>query len=259
MNSRRGFTILEIVIFVGIFSIVIVGFLTVFVAVSQIQVRQAASAEVASQSQFLLQIIQYYVERSSAIDIPADVGVEQLVLRMPAPAEDPLYIFREDDRIVLDYGTSSRALTSNKVKITNITFTKRANLPGHDSVAVAFTVEYNSENLKQKAVQIVRTAIVRVSAATFDSNVNSGSPTTYSLGTASGEWRSINGTVYFSGSNVGIGIAAPATALQLAGGDMYLSSSSAGIILKASNGTTCLKLTASTTAGVLLTASVACP
>lgn len=57
-----------------------------------------------------------------------------------------------------------------------------------------------------------------VEAATFDSHLVPAVANTYKIGTAAGDWQSINNTVFFSGANVGIGVASPAAALEVNGG-----------------------------------------
>src|SRR3989344_2650229 len=88
-RSRDAFTLLEVIVFTGIFTIVVVAFLGVLVSVTRVQIRQLAEAEVNTQSQFFLQTIQYYVERSATVDIVADSVVSTLTLRMSSSSEDP--------------------------------------------------------------------------------------------------------------------------------------------------------------------------
>lgn len=57
-----------------------------------------------------------------------------------------------------------------------------------------------------------------VEAATFDSHLVPAVANTYKLGAAAGDWQSINNTIFFSGANVGIGVASPAAALEVNGG-----------------------------------------
>jgi type II secretory pathway pseudopilin PulG len=256
---RKGFTLIELLIFVGIFSVMIIAFMTVFVSVSQIQVRQTSSAEVAAQSQLLLQQIQYYVERSSLIEMAANSATSTLRLRMASSTEDVTTIKLVNGAVTLQPGSGAlQTLTSSKVTVSNLQFTKRENPPGHDSVAITFTMEFNSSNGKMKFVEGFNTSIARVSAASFDSDVIASSSNTYALGTASGNWKSINGTtIQFSGSNVGIGVL-PTKGLQLAGDDFYISTAAKGIVLKGPNGTSCYTLTITNT-GAFSTSSVTCP
>lgn len=206
MKSRRGFTLIELLLAIAIFSFVIVAFITMFLVITRVQVRQSSLAEVNSQSQFLLQEIQYYVEQSSLIDMPTDTPTTTLKMRMPGAAIDPTIITLASGTLYLQQGTGTlQALSSNKVSISNLSFTKRANAPAKDSVSVAMTIAYNTLNPQQLFSEMLQTSVARVSAATFDSNVIPSSTATYSLGVAGQVWNWINGLIYFSGSNVGIG------------------------------------------------------
>lgn len=260
MSLSRGFTLIELLLFVAIFSVVIISFMAVFVTVSQIQIRQSSSAEVASQTQFLLQTLQYYIERSSLVDVSADSATSTLRLRMGASAEDPTTIALANGQVTIQQaGNPSRVLTSDKVNVTNLQFTRRTNVPGHDSVGIALTVEYNTSNLKQQFVQSLNTGIARVSAATFDSNVV---PSTGSLdlGATGSTWNSVNQIIYFANSNVGIGgVPASGAKLHITNGDVYIDTPGMGIVFKVAGGA-CYRLSV-TASGLATTsgAAVTCP
>src|SRR6185369_6912576 len=114
--SRAGFTLIELLIFVAIFSAAIAAFMTVFMAAAGVQVRQTSALEVQSQSQFLLQTVQYYVERSSSVDMTADTATTTLRLRMASSTEDPLVISLSGGRMQLQSGGgATQQITSSKV------------------------------------------------------------------------------------------------------------------------------------------------
>lgn len=219
---RKAFTLIELLIYVAIFSVVIVAFITIFVSIIQIQSKQSASGEVESQSQFLLQQVQYYVEEASLIDMPQDTATTTLTLRMANPNADPTYITLASGTIYLQQGATGtpEALSSNQVAISNLSFTKHSNPPGHDSVSVAMTVSYNTSNIEQMFSQAFQTSIARVSAATFDSNLIPSTTAYWNVGVAGNVWNSINQILYFSGSNVGIDTTSsnPQQALEVNGG-----------------------------------------
>lgn len=257
--ARGGFTLLEMVIFAALFAIAAVSFMTILVSVTRIQVRQGAAAEVNQQSQFLLQTIQRYVEQSSLIEMTADAATSTLKLRMPSSAYDPTYVYLSGGTVYLkesDAGTP-QALSSSKVNVTNMVFTKRSNPTGHDSVDISFAVEYAKQNAQQAFSQILDTAIARVSAATFDSNVVPSAGNTYKIGVSAGDWQSINNTIFFSGSNVGIGAASPGAKLQISSGDVYVDTTTKGLVLRDSGGG-CWRVTVNAS-GTLSTASMTCP
>jgi len=276
VTSQRGFTVLELLIFSAISAVIMVAFITILVTITRIQARQSSAAEVNQQSQFLLQTIQYYVERSSLIEMNQDVATSTLKLRMAASSEDPTYIYLSGGMVYLQQSsTAAQALTTSRVTVPSLTFTRRSNAPSHDSVAVSFIVSYNTPNLQQQFSETLQTAVARVNAATFDSSVVPSSTATYSLGAAGQIWTSVNSILNFSGANVyfssgynvGIGVSSPAYLLQVGGGgvngDIYIGgtgcgATGCGLILKSAGGS-CARIIL-TNAGQISTSSVAsCP
>ncbi len=219
-RSLTGFTIIELLIFSAIFSVIAVSFFGALVSTIQVQTRQTAAAEVNQQSQFLLETIQRYVESSSVVELASDAPTTTLKLRMASSTNDPTYIYLDGTTVYYKETDSGvgQPLTSDKVTVSNLMFTKRANPPGHDSVNVIFTIAYNTSNIKRAFLQNLAISVARVSAATFDANVIPSANNTYSLGVSSQSWQSINNVLYFSGSNVGIGVSSPGQTLEVNGG-----------------------------------------
>lgn len=231
-SHRNAFTLIELLIFLGIFAFVSAGFVTVLLAVTKVQVGQASAIEVSEQSQFLLQQVQYYVEKASLVDMTQDAPTGTLKLWLGVNAQDPTYLYASGTPgIVYLQRTATgtpQALTSNKVNVQNLTFIRRANPPGHDSVNVSFMISYNNmSNIGQLFSELFQTSIARVSAATFDTNIlPSTSTANLSLGVAGQTWGSINQIIYFSNSNVGIGTTNnPVDTLEL-NGHLYMDASS---------------------------------
>jgi hypothetical protein len=83
-----------------------------------------------------------------------------------------------------------------------------------------------------------------------------GSSGDWALGVSAGDWRSINETIYFSGSNVGIGTNSPGAPLEV-DGDIYVSDTASGLILK-SGASSCWRVSVDGS-GNLTTATTTCP
>lgn len=217
---RGGFTVLELVIFSAIFAIASVSFIGVLIAISRIQVRQSAAGEVNQQSLFLLQTLQRYIEQASLVEMPANTPLSTLKLRMPGTQFDPTYVYLEGEKVYLretDAGTP-QPLTSDRVRVTNLTFIKRTNPGGRDSVSLTFNMEYAAGNAQQIFSRLLKTSVARVSAAVFDSDIVPSTGNTLKLGVSANDWRSINNTIFFNGANVGIGVSFPNQTLEVNGG-----------------------------------------
>lgn len=258
-KDRRAFTLIELIVFVAIFAVSMAAFMSVFTSVVSVQVRQSAAAEVRSQSQFLLQTVQYYVERSSLVDLPTDTATTTLTLRMSSSSEDPVVFDLQDGALQLSIaGDPEQAITSEQVEVSDLSFIKRANPGGKDSVAVSFAVSYVTDNPNRAFSHSLRTAVTRVSAATFDSDIvpAPGTGGDWDLGSSADDWRSVNSTIFFNGDNVGINVTSPQVPLQVSGGDIYIDDSGSGLILR--SGSSCFRVTV-TGGGALDVATTTCP
>jgi len=228
-SQRTGFTLIEMLISITIFSMIIIAFIGILVIVTQIQVQSSSTASVNQESQFLLQKIQLYVETASLIGIATSTPTSTLKFYVASSSLDPSFITLSSGTVYLQQGGGTlQALTSGKVNVSNLSFTRNANPPGHDAVSVSFTMAYNTSNALQAVSQLFQSSVEHVSAATFDTGIYpSASPEP--LGTSGGLWSPINGVINFSGSNVGVGsgVTNPAQQLSVGGGVQLISQGTA--------------------------------
>ncbi|PIY95761.1 hypothetical protein COY65_02385, partial [Candidatus Jorgensenbacteria bacterium CG_4_10_14_0_8_um_filter_39_13] len=224
-KSQSGFSLMELLIYVAIFTGSAVLLTAILSSTGRIQVRQSAVDELNQQTFFIQSTIQRLVREASLIENPAGVASTTLKLRMSSSTLDPTLIYTDasNTAIYLKQGNgSASALTNDKAKISSFSITKYENPGGLVVVQVDLTLAYNSTDPRKQFSRDLKIAISRVSAATFDSDLVPNIDNTYSVGIASYSWK--NG--YFSG-NVGIGTTAPAQKLHVEGqcitGDSLLS------------------------------------
>lgn len=222
---KRGFTLIEMLIAVSIFTVIAIAFIGILSVVTQVQVQSSSTAAVNQESQFLLQKLQYYIQTASIIDMPTSTSPSTLTFDVASSSLDPSYITLASGTVYLQQssGGALQALTSNRVKVTSLSFTRKSNPPGHDAVSVSYTMIYNTSNVTQAFSQLFQTSIAQVSAATFDTGVYpSASPEPLGYPAGSGNiWSPINGIIYTNSSGyVGIGPneTSPAQQLEVNGG-----------------------------------------
>jgi hypothetical protein len=160
--------------------------------------------------------------------MPTSTPTSTLKFDVAASSSDPSYITLASGTVYLQQGSGGalQPLTSNRVYVPNLLFTRQANPPGHDSVSISYTMEYYATSSAAQAFsQLFQTSIAQVSAATFDTGVSPSSPGSEPLGSASYWWSSINGIINFNGTNnVGIDtVSSPNEPLTVNGGLQLLS------------------------------------
>ncbi|OGZ03607.1 MAG: hypothetical protein A2604_01975 [Candidatus Liptonbacteria bacterium RIFOXYD1_FULL_36_11] len=198
LSPTSGFSLLELLIYSGIFVTVsglMVGTLT---TVTKLQNRENANIEVTEQSQFILGAIKKSISEASLIDITSNTPTDNLKLRMSDGTKDPTYVYLENGNIYkkeTDSGTPV-ALNSTAIKFDSLSFTRVANPPGKDTVKIDFTLSYNSTDSSLAISKDFRTAVARVSAVTFDSDLIPSADNTYNVGASNPRW--LNG--YFAGT-----------------------------------------------------------
>jgi prepilin-type N-terminal cleavage/methylation domain-containing protein len=160
MRNRTGFSLIEILITMAIFAIVAVSFTVIFVAIVNVQNHESSRTEVAQQSQFLAQQLQYYIEDARLVDLPLDTSATTLTLRMSSSSLDPTIITLASGTLYLQQGsgTPAQAITTSRVSVSSSSFTRHYNLGsstgyGTESVAFSFVMSENTSNTKQEYSQ----------------------------------------------------------------------------------------------------------
>lgn len=200
--SRSGFSLIELLVYTGIFTITAGLMVGVVSTISDVQVRETANVEVNDQSQFVINTIKSILTNAKVIDITAGTAVSTLKVRINDTAKDPTYVYLENG-IVYKKETDNGApvaLTDVSVNVTSLNFTRMVNPPGKDVVKIDMTVAYNSVQSNQQITRSFRSAVSKVSAITFDSDLLPSTDNTYNVGASNPRW--LNG--FFSG-NVNVG------------------------------------------------------
>ncbi len=144
-KKREGFTLIELLVFVAIFTIIIGSFIAILVSIINIQTQQIAISDIQQQGQFLTQQLQYYIQGAKLVNMPVDVSSTALTLRESSSSIDPTIITFTSSSLYLQQGSSGTPapLTSSKVTVSNVSFTRHFNLNSSSSVSGTDSVSYS--------------------------------------------------------------------------------------------------------------------
>lgn len=194
--SKKGFSLIELLVYVSIFAVVAGLMTAVLITILKVSQEESASVETSEQLSFVMQTVSRLIRESSNIEI---ASANSLKLRMKNSAKDPACLYLENQTIKIIEGpdpsnpqncnlNASSSLTSAKVIADKLEFSKISNYPGHDVVSVDIQLTYNSNNPESRTTRNLKSAIARVSAATFDSNLLPGS-TDKTIGQSGASWN----------------------------------------------------------------------
>ena len=239
MRKRAGFTLIELLIYIGIFAILAVSFSSILVTFSRVTVTQSSRNEVSSQLSFVMQRIQRMVSESSHVVVTSSIedtdlnknwdeddnnlGTAQKYLVLKLPSDDnspnsnttPTIIYTDGGVVKVRKGRGSsnfviNDLTTNKVVVDKLEFTKFVDYPGRDLVEIHLTLSYNSEQEQLKVSRKLVLGTSKAYAAIFDTDLLPGTDGGASVGQLSQKWAD----AHFSG-DLTVGQEAKVTALKV--------------------------------------------
>ena len=191
MMKRNGFTLIETLIYIGIFSVVAVSLTGILWNTLSVNSNQQAANEVDENLRYVLSVLDEKVRSSTAIDSAAS---STLVLKNSSYANTTFSV--TDGVLYLKEGSASPvAVTSNKVKVDALTFTKIDMTGAKGGVAINIVLSYNSSDPKMAFSKNLISTVNRAAAITFDSDILPNTNNLYSIGASNPRWK--NG--YFSG------------------------------------------------------------
>ncbi len=256
---EEGFSLIELVIYIAIFTVSAIFLVAILTTITKIQTREGSVGEVNRQIGFIGDTLKRMVQNSSLVDMTFGTPTSTLRLRMSTSTDDPTLMYLSGTTVYLQQGSANPvALTNSDVTVDNFLVTPYQNPGGTTIVQLDLSMTYNATNPAARLTRSLETSVARVSAAQFDSSVYPSSGGTLDLGTATYKWRNgyLSGTFSVDGqTTLGTGVAG-ATVLK-SYGNIGFSTSTYGIVFVTPSGS-CLLMTM-TNAGAIATSSVACP
>lgn len=144
-NEIQGFTLVEVLIYVGIIGMVVFSFVSFSLSVSRSHNKAFAVQEVGAGSRFALSQIKREIRRAEGVISPgAGSSSDTLILDRPDPKED-LSFEVQDGSLGTRRGVGTfNPLVSNKVRFSNISFTNLGPDKNNRIINIKFQLEYNN-------------------------------------------------------------------------------------------------------------------
>ena len=139
-KEKKGFTLIELILYLGLFSIFLTIVLQLFSSIFDIQIESEATSSVGTDGKYIIQRFTHDVNSASSISIPASYGVSENSLTMVIDGETIIYSLNGDNLQLANQtlGTADQ-LNSSETSVSSLTFL-RLDGGGEDSVRVSFTL-----------------------------------------------------------------------------------------------------------------------
>lgn len=206
--KREAFTLVELIIYIAMFAGASVLLTSMLITILKVQNREALATDVSSQLAFVLDTTNRLVRESSLIEKVYEGSNEtapcakycSVKLRMPKTSEDPTIVSSDAAGIYLKQGIGAATLlTNDKIIVTNLNFRADTVARGHSILSIDASLKYNSTDPKFLIVRSIKSAVGRVSAATFDDHLLPAGDNLSDVGQSPGKrWRNL----WFGGDGV---------------------------------------------------------
>src|SRR5258708_37339160 len=141
-SARAGFSIIELLIYMGLLSIFIVVLTSIFISALDIQLNSGATSNVEQEGRFILNRLTYDVHRASSVTTPT---ANQLTLTIGGAGYT--YVV-SGSQLQLTTGTGTNTLNESDTKVSGFSVSKRGG--AKPAVEILFTIAATTTDSQPK-------------------------------------------------------------------------------------------------------------
>lgn len=158
---NRGFTLIEVLIYIVIIGLVVSGFIVFALSINNSRAKTYVVQEVQANARIALDLIGQKIRLAEDVVNPSE-GNSASSLELDISDTDDNLVFNVIDDVlnITDGAADPVAITSDEVKVSNLSFINLAQTGERDNIRIEITVEYaNPESKEYEYSQTLQTAI----------------------------------------------------------------------------------------------------
>jgi hypothetical protein len=141
-NSKLGFSLIELLMYIGIFSMLIVILFQLLVSILDVQLESKGHSSIDQDGLFILSRLSYDIARSNSIASPS-AGQSSQNVKITVNGTDFEYTNATSSMVLTNMSTGEqKQLNSVNSEVSNVTFTRRSDTEGKnfDTITASFTI-----------------------------------------------------------------------------------------------------------------------
>jgi hypothetical protein len=144
---KKAFTIIELLIYMGLMAVFLVLMGEIFFSVLDLQLESKASSDVQQDGEYILTRLGYDVRRATAMTVPATIGQSGGTLVLTIGGTNYTYAVTGGDLQITGNGVTNN-LTSFGSQITDFSVTRLGNPAGKANININFTLTSRDVTLR---------------------------------------------------------------------------------------------------------------
>ena len=143
MNTQKGFSLIEVLLYIAIIGIIIQSFISFVLSITRINSKTYVVQEVQANTRMALDVISQKIRAADDIIAPSEGNsTTTLVLDMPNSDSNLTFSVIDGALSVAEETASSTFITSNKVNVSSLTFTNLATAGEKDNIKIEIIIDY---------------------------------------------------------------------------------------------------------------------
>jgi|SRR3990172_9956618 len=150
LKYKKGYSLIELIIYIALLGIFLYSLTNLFISSIDLRLETEANSSVEQDGRFILNRLRYDITQSTAIVVPATLGVPDDTLTLSRGGTNYTYSVVGGNFEVTN-GVNTDQLNSTRTTIPSISFLRLGNVGGKNTITVSFTV--NSETVQTQGVK----------------------------------------------------------------------------------------------------------
>lgn len=143
--NKKGFTLIEILIYIAIIGVVISGFIAFALSITGSRDKNYVVQEVQANGRMALDLISQKIKAANDVVSPGEGNSgSSLELDMPSPDANLTFSLSNGILNATETGSDPVLVTSDEVNVTNLTFTNLAPATEKDNIRIEMNIEYRN-------------------------------------------------------------------------------------------------------------------
>lgn len=145
LKNKKGFSLVEIIIYIAIIGIVISGFVSYSLSVSGVNNKNYSVVTVQANSRTILEILSQNIHKAQTVISPASFSTStQLILDMPGIDPDITFSILDGILYMKEGSLATSTMNSSRTFISNLLFTSRATSTERANIQIDLTMDYRA-------------------------------------------------------------------------------------------------------------------
>lgn len=158
LQKKSGFTLVELLVYFGLFSILLVVLSSVFITMLEQQTQDTAQSALQQESEYILTKLKYEINNADEIVMPASPGATLQSLTLRTDGTEKVFSL-VNSQLVYTFDTVAWQMTSNEIMVTDLEFENQTGTSLHQTVGIHVEMRTNLPQERTSYNRIINTTV----------------------------------------------------------------------------------------------------